>query len=114
MGKISRTGFVSDYEIMLPYDAKVLTSGRKYTFNLKNSKNELDRFGNLKVKRKVNYNDIFQNKYWAKVGELEVGDVIKIANHSGLSNLIMLQKQTDGTFWECKRCSQKTYYIQFK
>ena len=102
MGKISRTGFVSDYEIMLPYDAMILTIGRKFVFNLKNPKNELDRFGNLKVKRKLNYDDVFSDKLWMKVSDLEVGDVIKIANHSGLSNLTMLQRITDGTIWECK------------
>jgi hypothetical protein len=102
MGKITKSGYVSDFEIMLPYNAKILTSGRKFVFNLKDPKNELDRFGNLKVKRKVNYDDIFSDQLWINVTDLVIGDVIKIANHSGFSNLTMLQRISDGTIWQCK------------
>ena len=56
MGFVTKDTFISDFEITLPGEALILTSGNKYTFNLKKPiVNKFNKYGNLKVKHGVNY-----------------------------------------------------------
>ncbi len=83
MGFITNTHYINDYKVILPEDAFVLTTGIKYIFNLKKSQNKLNQYGNLKVQRGTSYQYEYIKTRWKKISDLEMGDVIKIANHSG-------------------------------
>ena len=70
MGVRSIESFISDFEVILPEFAYVLTSGKNYVFNLKNPINKLDRHGNLKVKEGANYTVVNEKQKWMKVTDI--------------------------------------------